>query len=111
MSEVKLIICVVDDMDIHALLDVLAEAGFQATKLSSSGGFLKRGNTTLLIGVETEKKEEVLNLIKQVCQPRKQMVPMSPMLAAEDSIVPVDVMVRMGGATVFVVDVAEHLKL
>ena len=42
MSEVKLIICVVDDMDIHALLDVLAEAGYQATKLSSSGGFLKR---------------------------------------------------------------------
>mgnify|MGYP001053943875 CR=1 FL=1 len=107
----KLIICIVDDMDIHALLDALLEGGFQATKLASSGGFLKRGNTTLLIGVENEKKEAVLELIKKICKPRKQMVPMSPMLAGEEAIIPVDVMVRMGGATVFVVDVEQSLKI
>ncbi len=107
----KLIIAIVDDMDIHALLDALSEGGFQATKLSSSGGFLRRGNTTLLIGVETEKKDEALAVIKNICKPRKQMIPMSPMLAAEDAIIPVDVMVRMGGATVFVVDVEQQLKI
>lgn len=107
----KLIVCIVDDMDIHALLDALSEGGYQATKLSSSGGFLKRGNTTLLIGVENEKKETVLEIIKKVCKPRKQMVPMSPMLTAEEAIIPVDVMVHMGGATVFIVDVEQHLKI
>jgi len=107
----KLIVCIVDDMDIHALLDALSEGGFQATKLSSSGGFLKRGNTTLLIGVENEKQDDALAIIQKICKPRKQMIPMSPMLAAEDAIIPVDVMVRMGGATVFVIDVEKHLKI
>jgi uncharacterized protein YaaQ len=107
----KLIMCVIDDMDIHALLDDLSEGGFQATKLASSGGFLRRGNTTLLIGIDDDKKDDVLRLIRKVCKPRKQMVPMAPILAAEESIVPVDVMIRMGGATVFVWDVAEHYKL
>jgi len=108
---VKLIICIVDDMDIHALLDALSEKGFQATKLASTGGFLKRGNTTLLIGVESEKKDEVLEIIKKICKPRRQMVPMSPMLTVEEAIVPVDVMVKMGGATVFVIDVEQNFKL
>ncbi|MEL7623701.1 MAG: cyclic-di-AMP receptor [Clostridiales bacterium] len=107
----KLVMCVVDDMDIHALLDALSEGGFQATKLASSGGFLRRGNTTLLIGVEDDKKEEVIQVVRRVCKPRKQMVPMTPMLAAEESIIPVDVMVRMGGATVFVLDVVENYKI
>ncbi|MEA4892432.1 MAG: cyclic-di-AMP receptor [Peptococcaceae bacterium] len=107
----KLIMCIVDDMDIHALLDSLSEAGFQATKLASSGGFLRRGNTTLLIGVDDEKKDAAIELIRKVCKPRKQMIPMTPMLAAEESIMPVDVMVRLGGATVFVMDVAEHYKI
>ena len=52
-----------------------------------------------------------IELIRKVCKPRKQMIPMTPMLAAEESIIPVDVMVRLGGATVFVMDVAEHYKI
>ena len=107
----KLIMCVIDDMDTFSLLDALSEYGFQATKLASSGGFLRRGNTTLLIGVDDEKKEEVLEIIRKVCMPRKQMVPMSPMMSMEDNVNPVDVMVQMGGATTFVMDIVEHYKL
>lgn len=107
----KMIMCVIDDMDTYSLLDALSERGIQATKLASSGGFLRRGNTTLLIGVEDERKEEVLNIIKEVCMPRKQMVPMSPVMSMDDNVNPVDVMVQMGGAATFVMDVVEHFKL
>ena len=107
----KLIMCVIDDMDTYSLLDALSESGFQATKLASSGGFLRRGNTTLLIGVDDDKKDEVLQIIKKVCMPRKQMVPMSPMMSMEDNVNPLDVMVQMGGAITFVLDVLESHKL
>ena len=107
----KMVACVVDDIDTYALLDALSENGFQATKLASSGGFLRRGNTTLLIGVEDERKDEVLELVREICKPRKQLVPMSPMVAAEESVIPVDVTVKMGGATVFVLDITENYKI
>jgi len=107
----KMIMCVIDDMDTYSLLDALSERGFQATKLASSGGFLRRGNTTMLIGVDDDKKDEVLQIIQKICMPRKQMVPMSPMMSMEDNVNPVDVTVQMGGATTFVMDVVEHFKL
>ncbi len=107
----KLIMCVIDDMDTFSLLDSLSESGFGATKLASSGGFLRRGNTTLLIGVDDDKKDEALQIIKKVCAPRKQMVPMSPMMSMEDNVNPLDIMVQMGGAMTFVLDVLESHKL
>ena len=107
----KMIMCIIDDMDTFSLLDALSEQSIQATKLASSGGFLRRGNTTLLIGVEDEKKDDVLELISKICMPRKQTVPMSPMLSMDDNVNPVDVTVQMGGATTFVMEVVEYNKL
>jgi len=107
----KMVMCVIDDIDTYNLLDALSEAGIQATKLASSGGFLRRGNTTLLIGVEDDKKDEALGIIRKICKPRKQAVPVSPVFAMEESVIPTDVTVRMGGAAVFVIDVMEDFKL
>jgi len=107
----KMVMCVIDDIDTYNLLDALSEGNFQATKLASSGGFLRRGNTTLLIGVEDERKEEVLDVIRRICKPRKQAVPVSPVFAMEESVIPTDVTVKMGGATVFVLDVMEDFKM
>ena len=107
----KMVMCVIDDIDAYALLDELAKEKFMATKLSTSGGFLRRGNTTLLIGVEEEKKDELLETIRRICKPRKQMVPVSPVFAMEESVVPTDIEIRIGGAVVFVLDVTEHFKL
>jgi uncharacterized protein YaaQ len=103
--------CVIADIDSYALLDELAKKKFMATKLSSSGGFLRRGNTTLLIGVEEENKDMLLSIIQKICKSRKQMVPISPVFAMEESVVPTDVEVRIGGAVVFVLDVTEHFKI
>ncbi len=45
-----------------------------ATKLASTGGFLKTGNTTIFVGTEKEKLEEVLEIIKKECKTNKQNV-------------------------------------
>ena len=63
----KLVIAIVQDTDAPGLTKALLERGFQSTKLASTGGFLREGNTTLLIGLEDEKVPEVLELIKEKC--------------------------------------------
>ncbi len=102
----KLIIVILQDKDVPRLLDVLNEKEIQVTKLSSSGGFLRSGNTTLLIGVNESLVEDVVDLIKEYCRSRKQMVnPVSPVGGTTDSYLPFPVEVTVGGATIFVVDV------
>jgi uncharacterized protein YaaQ len=102
----KLIIAVVQDKDSNRLSNALVKAEFRATKLASTGGFLKAGNSTFLIGTDDEKIEEVLEIIKKNCKAREQLVaPVSPMGGNADSYVPYPVEIQVGGATVFVVPV------
>ncbi|WP_025028181.1 cyclic-di-AMP receptor [Caldalkalibacillus mannanilyticus] len=102
----KLVIAVVQDKDSNRLSSALVKKDFRATKLASTGGFLKAGNTTFLIGIDDDKMDEVLEIIKKNCQSRQQLVaPVSPMGGNADSYVPYPVEIQVGGATVFVVDV------
>lgn len=55
-----------DDLS-HILSKELLENKISSTKLSSTGGFLKKGNTTMLIGTDVEKEQSILDLIKKVC--------------------------------------------
>lgn len=105
----KLVIAVVQDKDSQKLVEVLVENGFRSTKLASTGGFLKSGNTTLLVGVEVQDVPAVLAIIRSICQAREELVaPMAPMgSGAVESYVPYPIEVLVGGATVFVVDVAQ----
>ncbi|MFD2170745.1 cyclic-di-AMP receptor [Tumebacillus lipolyticus] len=105
----KLVIAVVQDKDSNRLSNQLIQKGFGATKLASTGGFLKSGNTTFLIGVEEERVEEVLQVIKDTCKSREKTVtPMSNMGGSSgETYVPYPVTVQVGGATVFVVDVQQ----
>jgi uncharacterized protein YaaQ len=103
---VKLIISVVQDKDSNRLSSALVKAGIRATKLASTGGFLRAGNTTFLVGIENERVEEVLSIIQKNCKVRDQLVtPVSPMGGTADSYVPFPVEVPVGGAAVFVVPV------
>ncbi|MDG5789961.1 cyclic-di-AMP receptor [Evansella sp. AB-P1] len=107
----KLIMAVVQDKDSNRLSDALVEKDYRATKLASTGGFLKAGNTTFLIGVEDESLEDVLSIIKDNCKSREQLVaPISPMGGNADSYVPYPVEVQVGGATVFVLPVEQFEK-
>lgn len=65
----KLIIAILRDHDATAVLDALVAANFRATRIASSGGFLREGNTTLMIGVEAEKVDAAITAIKTACGP------------------------------------------
>ena len=76
----KLVIGIVNSDDVNELLSEITKASFQATKLSTSGGFLKMGNVTVLVGVEDERVDEVIEIFKECCSRRKQMVSTTPPL-------------------------------
>jgi uncharacterized protein YaaQ len=102
----KMVIAVVQDKDSNRLSNALIQAGFRSTKLASTGGFLKAGNTTFLIGIEDERVQDVLNVIRTSCKIRDQLVtPVSPMGGTTESYIPFPVEVQVGGATVFVLPV------
>lgn len=108
----KLVIAVVQDDDAIDLVDVLTEANYRVTKLATTGGFLKSGNTTLMIGVEKERVDEVIKIIEEVCKTRKQVVTSpSPVAGSTGVYVPYPIEVQVGGATVFVIDVDRFEKI
>ncbi len=102
----KLIMAIVQDKDSNRLANEFIDANIRATKLSSTGGFLKAGNSTFIIGIEDDRVQDALELIEKTCQSRKQYVstPMSLDISL-DGQVPYPVEVEVGGATVFVLPV------
>jgi uncharacterized protein YaaQ len=108
----KLIVAVVQDKDAIKLIEALMIQGYRATKLASTGGFLREGNTTLLIGVDVQKVAEVLAIIRKTCKSREQLVtPLTPVGGPVDSYVPYPIEVVVGGATVFVLSVEQYEKV
>jgi len=65
----KLIIAIVRDVDAGPALDRLISAGHRVTRIASTGGFLRRGNATLLIGAEIDQVDSVIELFRQVNPP------------------------------------------
>lgn len=108
----KLVIAIVQDEDAVRLVGKLMDEGFSVTKLATTGGFLRAGNTTLLIGVDEAKLEPCMSVIEKVCKSRKQMAA-SPtsMSGMNGAYSPYPIEVLVGGATVFVLDVEQFHKL
>ncbi|MCF6139568.1 cyclic-di-AMP receptor [Pseudalkalibacillus berkeleyi] len=107
----KLVVAVVQDKDSNRLSEALVKSNFRATKLASTGGFLRSGNTTFMIGTEDQHVQRVLDIIKENCQSRDQLVaPVSPMGGNADSYVPYPVEVEVGGATVFVLPIEQFMQ-
>jgi len=65
----KLIIAIVRDTDAGAVLDQLVTHGHRVTRVASTGGFLRRGNATLLIGVEEQHVQSVIDILRDTCSP------------------------------------------
>ena len=109
----KLIIAIVQDEDSSKLLSRLMQDGFGVTKLATTGGFLKAGNTTLLLGVEEERVDEAIGIIETVCKSRKQMTSATTSITGlshgEFASYPIEVTV--GGATLFVLTVDQFKKI
>lgn len=108
----KLVVAIVQDEDAHKLVDELMKNKFRVTKLATTGGFLRAGNTTLMIGVEEERVEEVINIIGDVAKSRKQVATTPPPTTWSQGVyMPYPVEVEVGGATIFVLDVDRFEKV
>lgn len=127
----KLVFAIVQDKDAVKVTDELNIKGFSVTKLCSSGGFLKAGNTTLIIGVEKSRVDSVIEIIRKNSRTRRHEIDYSTINTcmkgalgayhtqeAVSGINPVDdidspypLEVIVGGATVFVVDVERFEKV
>ena len=108
----KLVIAMVQDDDALDVVDAITEAGFRVTKLASTGGFLKAGNTTLIIGVEADKVQKVIDVVEDICKTRKQIITTpTPITGNIDMYMSYPIEVEVGGATIFVVDVDQFIKI
>jgi uncharacterized protein YaaQ len=106
----KLIIAIAHERNKNKLADALLENGFPFTKLGSTGGFLRQGNVTVLIGVEDDQVERVLEIIQAVCGASEQFVNVAGEMSAASIIMSTaqplhPVKVETGGAVAFVVSV------
>ena len=108
----KLLIAIVQDEDANRLVSKLMNEGYGVTKLATTGGFLRSGNTTLLSGVEDNQVDTVIELIRNVCKPRKQIsAAPAPMGGMSGSYSHYPLQVTVGGATVFVLFVDQFVKV
>ena len=102
----KLCVLVVSDTDANRLMEQMVEAGFSATKIGSTGGFLRRGSVTILSGVTTDGMDRLMELVGEVCHARKEFVPVQTLpFLGEGGFPSEPVEVRVGGAIVFVLDI------
>jgi uncharacterized protein YaaQ len=61
----KLVLAIIQKAHTDLVLDALTEGGFRATRLASTGGFMREGNTTLIIGVEDEQVDPLIGLLRK----------------------------------------------
>ena len=108
----KLVVAIVQDEDVDALTDELVKAGHRFTKVSTTGSFLRTGNTSLLIGVEDNVVDAALGILERTCRRRTQVaVPYSPALEPGLLYLPENIEVEVGGAVVFVMNVNRFERL
>jgi uncharacterized protein YaaQ len=108
----KLVVAIVQDEDTPALTDALVAAGYRFTKISTTGSFLRTGNTSLLIGVDEDEVPGVMAVLRRTCRRRTQVaVPYSPALEPGLLYMPENFEVEVGGAVVFIIDVARFERL
>ncbi len=109
--DMKLIVSIVHSDDANQLIAALRDGGFSSTKISTTGGFLREGNATILVGTEEHKVSTVLDIIRRNCHTRTQYVnPLPPVMEPGELYMPNPVEVQVGGAVIFVLDVERLIK-
>jgi len=102
----KLCLLIVSDSDADRLLNRLVTEGFPATKIGSTGGFLRRGNATIISGVPDHAVGRVIEITRELCHARREFVPVQSLPFVGDGGFPTEpIEVRVGGATIFVLDI------
>ena len=102
----KLIVSIINSDDARGLNDALMKKGYRSTTISTTGGFLRQGNATILIGTEDKAVDDVLEIIRNNCHTRSQYVnPLPPVMESGELYMPSPVEVQVGGAVVFVLSI------
>ena len=108
----KLVFAIVSDEDSSILADNLNQEGLSTTKLCSTGGFLKSGNTTFLIATDNDKVDRAISIIHDTCKSRRRMIAPEKIpdsFGAFNMAMPIEV--KVGGATVFTLNIEQFFKL
>ncbi len=107
----KLIMAVIQNEDEEVLVQAFEEHDIRATRIGSTGGFLRASNVTLMIAVDDSLVETVLELLKKHCKRRtRHLHPLLPNLEARERFLG-SIPVEIGGATVFVLPVERMEKI
>jgi uncharacterized protein YaaQ len=102
----KLVIAVIHDRDQKRTTEALRGAGFRFTKIGSTGGFLREGNVTVLVGAEEEELDQIMGIIEESSRTREQYVNVLPPEATPvGTFLANPVKVQVGGAIAWVIDV------
>ena len=104
----KLVMAIIKDDDAVNVTNALGKAGFFVTKLATTGGFLKSGNTTLISGVDDSRVGEAVGIFEKECKSALEQN-LSP-YDSTGAFMPYPVEVKVGGATIFVLNVDEFFK-
>jgi uncharacterized protein YaaQ len=110
----QLLVVIAQDEDADLLSQRLSAVNLRATKIDTVGGFLARGNVTLLMGVEDDRVEDVFHVIRATCHTRRRFV--NPLMSSADGLsltVPGPILpmeVEIGGAVVFGLPVKRHVQ-
>lgn len=107
----KLILAIVNDEDGNKVITELSKNGYSVTKLATTGGFLKAGNITMIIGTDDDKVQNVIDIIRSKSQRRTQITASPMPMSAAASFTPYPIEVQIGGATIFVLDVDRFEKV
>ena len=106
----KLVIVITDDDEADTLIEKLVERGYPATKVSSTGGFLRKGSATILSGIEAEDVDMVLGIIRTEAKARTEYIPAQATPFPDTALPREPIPVRVGGAIVFVLPVERFMK-
>ncbi len=107
----KMIIAIIQNDDYRKIVEDLNDHGFYVTVLNSSGGFLKRLNATIMIGLNHEHLEEALDLLKHYGKRTEMEYKMATSMetaACPLTVPPMAFPVQCGGIVLFVLDIAQY---
>ena len=109
----KMIYAIVRKDNEDDVVTQLTQHHYSVTRLSTTGGFLRKGNTTLMIGADDEKVDEVISLIKQECGQHQKLTVNMPYISGTTMVnyATMPMHVEVGGATIFVVNVERYEKI
>jgi uncharacterized protein YaaQ len=106
----KLIMAIISSDDSRDALERLTKAGFRATVISTTGGFLREGNTTIFLGTEDQKITQAVEVLQQTCRRRTQWVSPLPTLEGPGLEMSEPIEVSVGGAVIFVMNVEQFVQ-